>query len=144
MRLRTQTPHPPPPPPPQRAPGLGLAGFIAPMMDYGYSAFEFMTGNNRYPEPVRQPTPPPAYAALPLCAEGFTRSPEEGDVLVCPRCYRELCFNEPSPAAQAGSKKTYLSPAKNVRTKEEDGRDEVWVVKACGHVSAPSFLFREL
>lgn len=143
MHLRAQTPQPPLPP--QRERGLGLASFIQPALDYAAAAFPLRTAlgtpNSRYPEPDRRPAPPLAYSALEACADGFTRSPEEGDVLVCPRCDRELCVEEPTPAAQGSSKKNTSSSAKAIKTKQEQGRDEVWIVKACGHVSVDSFRF---
>ena len=43
--------------------------------------------------------------------EGFTASPEEDDVLLCPNCDRELC------------------------TGETELDQQVWVLKGCGHVS---------
>ncbi|KAL1302940.1 hypothetical protein AAFC00_003259 [Neodothiora populina] len=58
--------------------------------------------------PERAPTP--KYSPPPEPAPGFTRSPEEDDVLVCPNCEDEL-----------GLGKT-------------DQKKQVWVVKACGHV----------
>ena len=131
IHLRTQTPQRQP-----RASGVGMAGFIPPVMDYFTAGFDYLAGN-RYPEPVRQPTPPPAYEPLPPCAEGFTRSPQDGDVLVCPRCERELCVDDPTPANQITTENTSPnSKGKKAKTKEGEGREEVWVVKACGHVSA--------
>lgn len=56
----------------------------------------------------------PTYEAPPKAPSGFTRSPEEGDALACPNCDAELC---------AGP--------------EGDEKRQVWVIRACGHVSTP-------
>lgn len=55
-------------------------------------------------------TPPPTYKAPSPAQEGFTRSPREEDVLVCPNCEQEL------------------------GTGEEELKRQVWVVRSCGHV----------
>lgn len=60
--------------------------------------------------PPRPPTP--KYSPPPDPGPGFTRSPEEDDVLMCPNCKDELGLG---------------------RT---DEKKQVWIVKACGHVSA--------
>jgi hypothetical protein len=60
------------------------------------------------PGPQAHPAPPPA-------PEGFTRSPEEDEVLICPNCEEELC------------------------TGDDDIKQQVWAVKACGHVSCSRF-----
>ncbi|KAI4119271.1 MAG: hypothetical protein LQ345_000794 [Seirophora villosa] len=62
--------------------------------------------------PVTRQTqaPLPTYDAPPPPHAGFTRSPKEDDVLVCPNCEDEL-----------GQGK-------------DDVKRQVWVVKACGHV----------
>ncbi|MBE7179852.1 MAG: hypothetical protein INR71_01370, partial [Terriglobus roseus] len=59
------------------------------------------------------PAPAP-YEAPPPAPDGFTRSPREGDVLVCPNCGDEL-----------GEGKT-------------DRKKQMWVVKKCGHVGFPA------
>ncbi|OJD36005.1 ring finger domain-containing protein [Diplodia corticola] len=56
----------------------------------------------------------PTYEAPPKAPPGFTRSPAEGDVITCPNCDADLC------AGPEGGEKS-----------------QVWVIKACGHVSAP-------
>lgn len=53
---------------------------------------------------------PPTYDAPPPAREGFTRSPKEEDVLLCPNCEDEL------------------------GTGKDEVKRQVWVVKACGHV----------
>ncbi len=55
-------------------------------------------------------TPPPTYKAPSAAQPGFTRSPREEDVLVCPNCEEEL------------------------GTGEDELKRQVWVVRACGHV----------
>lgn len=60
------------------------------------------------------PARPPAYEPPTQVPEGFTRSPKEDEVLVCPNCGDELC---------EGSTKQ---------------KRQIWVVKKCGHVSIPS------
>ena len=76
------------------------------MMDYNMTAFDLGVegGGNRPPTPTYSP-PPPA-------EKGFTRGPEEDEVVVCPNCGDELAMGD------------------------SDIKQEVWVVKTCGHVSA--------
>ncbi|KAL8811270.1 MAG: hypothetical protein Q9223_002830 [Gallowayella weberi] len=63
---------------------------------------------------ARQPQPaPPTYDAPSPARKGFTRSPKEDDVLVCPNCEDEL------------------------GTGKDDIKRQVWVVKTCGHVRMP-------
>lgn len=59
--------------------------------------------------PPREPTP--KYSPPPEPGAGFTRSPQEDDVLICPNCKEELGIGS------------------------TDQKKQVWVVKACGHVS---------
>lgn len=66
--------------------------------------------------PVRPPTPhrpdPRDQPLEPLKAvrDGFTRTPAEGEELICPSCEEELC------------------------TGPKEGKRTVWAVKSCGHV----------
>ncbi|KAF2087855.1 hypothetical protein K490DRAFT_65135 [Saccharata proteae CBS 121410] len=83
----------------ERPPDLGIGRFG---LDYDAAAFDL--GYER-----DQPPPPPTYHAPSKAPEGFTRSPEEDEVLICPNCERELC---------SGS---------------EDANKQVWIIKACGH-----------
>ncbi|KAI4147995.1 MAG: hypothetical protein L6R39_002941 [Caloplaca ligustica] len=55
--------------------------------------------------------PPPTYDAPSPPRAGFTRSPKEEDILVCPNCGDELGLGK------------------------DDVKRQVWVIKACGHVS---------
>lgn len=85
-------------------------GFVAPDLNFG--AVGFNLGFEDEPEAV--PPPAPTYNAPAAAPEGFTRSPQEKDVLVCPNCDDELCIG--------GS----------------DQKRQVWLVKACGHVCTVS------
>lgn len=86
-------------PPPARTFDMAIA------MDYDMTGFDMgIIGGNRPPTPKYEP-PEPA-------APGFTRSPEEDEVVVCPNCGDELA----------------------VGTSEK--KQEVWVIKKCGHVSS--------
>lgn len=97
----------PPRGPPQRAHGHVRIGFIAPAMDFEMLGFDMGNhGGARVPEP-----PPPTYHAPEEAPGGFTRSPKETDVLVCPNCDDELCLGD------------------------DEVKKQVWLVKACGHVS---------
>jgi hypothetical protein len=53
------------------------------------------------------------YQAPPTPPEGFTRTPVDNDVLICPNCSEELCEGE------------------------DDVKKQVWAVKGCGHVRIP-------
>ena len=80
--------------------------FVAPNLNFGMVGFDLGYGGDR-PEP-----PPPTYEAPPPAPEGFTRSPEEDDVLVCPNCDSELCKGD------------------------DDVKKQVWIAKQCVHVSS--------
>lgn len=58
--------------------------------------------------------PTPKYEPPEKAAPGFTRSPGEDEEIVCPNCGDELAMGE------------------------EDIKQQVWVIKKCGHVSARS------
>ena len=66
--------------------------------------------NYDHPSHPQQQPRLPTYDPPPPAQEGFTRSPEEEDVLICPNCDDELGVGE------------------------NDMKRQVWVVKACGHV----------
>lgn len=97
-----------PQPPPRVRRGnqirMGVA-FVRPNLNFGMVGFDLGYERDR-PEP-----PPPTYEAPPSAPEGFTRSPEETDVLVCPNCDSELCKGD------------------------DDIKKQVWIAKSCGHVS---------
>lgn len=87
------------------------------IMDYRRDAFVA----ERKPDHV---APPPAKA-------GFTRSPTDDDVVVCPSCDEELVHDEDEeekdeePAAKRGGK---------TASRKEREEHPFWVVKECGHV----------
>lgn len=58
----------------------------------------------------RPPPPPPTYDAPSPPREGYTRSPKEDDVLICPNCDEELGSGQ------------------------SDMKKQVWVARKCGHV----------
>lgn len=94
-------------PPRRRGPRIH---FVAPNLDFGAVGFDM--GYEFEADHSAEPTPtPPTYSAPDAAPEGFTRSPQEEDVLICPNCNRELC---------AGI---------------SDLQRQVWLVKGCGHVS---------
>ena len=72
------------------------------MMDYDMTGFDMGLGGNRPPTPKYSPPPEPE--------KGFTRSPEEDEVVVCPNCGDELAMGD------------------------TDAKQKIWVVKTCGHV----------
>ena len=87
--------------------GDGHGVFVAPgPFNYHHAAFAVGPG----PAPRTQP-PVPTYDAPSLPRDGFTRSPTEDDILVCPNCEEELGVGD------------------------DDLKRQVWVVKSCGHVS---------
>jgi len=70
----------------------------------------------------------PQHVAPPPAKEGFTRSPEESQMIICPSCEEELIHkkDEEQPIVKKGGK----APSK--RDREEH---PFWVLKECGHVS---------
>jgi hypothetical protein len=75
--------------------------FQSPNLDFETQGFPF--GTDTRPVNHKQPSPLPA-------RPGFTRTPEEGDILVCANCDAELGEGD---------------------TEE---KRQVWVIKDCGHV----------
>jgi len=87
-----------------------LQNFITPNMDFGMAAFDLGYGQHGHGEvatPEREPSVVPILQPPP---EGFTRSPQEEDVLLCPACECELS------------------------TGEEEVKRQVWLLRKCGHV----------
>ncbi|TKA63673.1 hypothetical protein B0A49_09059 [Cryomyces minteri] len=82
---------------------VALEPHVLPMMNMNYNAVGFDLGVDARP-------PSPKYSPPPPAPEGFTRSPQEDDVLVCPNCGDELC------------------------TGESDIKRQAWLLKGCGHV----------
>ncbi|CAO2655462.1 Nn.00g105260.m01.CDS01 [Neocucurbitaria sp. VM-36] len=79
--------------------------FMAPTLDFEMVGFDIAMPGVRAQEP-----PPPTYEAPDKAPEGFTRSPGENDVLVCPNCGDELCVGD------------------------DEVKRQVWIAKGCGHV----------
>lgn len=92
------------------------------MMDYGQHAFV-------RPEPRKEDFVPP-----PPAREGFTRSPKEDDIVVCPACDEELMVDpmekEPGPEKKPSARK---------KSKADRAEHPFWVVRECGHVSLLSY-----
>ena len=63
-----------------------------------------------------QPVPPPKIEPLPPVQTGFTRTPREGDIFLCPNCDGELATDMGTENAELGNLKK-----------------QVWVAKHCGH-----------
>ena len=80
---------------------------LPPHLDYLSPAFDLEQPARRQPQPRLPTYDPPAPAQ-----EGFTRTPNKDDVLVCPNCDDELGLGD------------------------DEVKRQVWVVKACGHVCA--------
>ena len=78
-----------------------------------FSTQGFLMGD--VPRPPPPPPPPPTYDAPSPPRPGFTRSPAEDDVVVCPNCEEELGIGE------------------------DESKRQVWVIKSCGHVCAIIF-----
>jgi hypothetical protein len=91
---------------------------------------------NQHPFARPRQAPKPQHQSPPAAQEGFTRSPTEGDIVICPACQKELVAqkgkNEP-PFKKPGSK------APNKKDREEH---PFWVVKECGHVRFQTHQYR--
>ena len=70
----------------------------------------------------------PDHIAPPDAKAGFTRSPTEKDVVICPSCEEEL-IQDKDPD-EVAVKKSGKAP-----TRKEREEHPFWVVKSCGHVS---------
>ena len=80
----------------------GQQGGLDIRLDMGAVGFDLGLG--------RDSPPAPTYDPPEAVAEGFTRSPREGNVLICPNCEDELSVGD------------------------SDVKRQVWVAKQCGHV----------
>ncbi|KAL8860009.1 MAG: hypothetical protein Q9178_003558 [Gyalolechia marmorata] len=80
-------------------------------LDFSTQGFQMGDVTTQQPQPI-----PPTYDAPTAARKGFTRSPKEDDVLVCPNCEDEL------------------------GTGIDDSKRQVFVIKACGHVREPLLL----
>ncbi|PMD59119.1 uncharacterized protein K444DRAFT_424354 [Hyaloscypha bicolor E] len=68
----------------------------------------------------------PQHVAPPAAKEGFTRSPEESQTIICPSCEEELIHRkDEEPIVKKGGK----APSRKDREEHP-----FWVVKECGHV----------
>lgn len=81
-------------------------------MDFTMQGFNLQNPS----QPVQQPRPPPTYEKPPPAREGFTRDITGEDMLVCLNCEDELGVGD------------------------NDVKRQVWILKACGHVSTLSSL----
>lgn len=71
----------------------------------------------------------PDHVPPPPASEGFTRSPTEKDVVICPSCEEELIHDK-------GPDELVVKKGSKVPTRKEREEHPFWVVKNCGHVSA--------
>ena len=92
-----------------------------PGMDLNYDRDAFA---HRQPRKEEFVPPPPAQ-------DGFTRSPKEDDVIVCPGCDEEL---QVDPADEPGPEK---KPSARKKSKADRAEHPFWVLRDCGHVSSP-------
>jgi hypothetical protein len=79
--------------------------------------------NGAHPHSRPNHVPPPA------AKEGFTRSPTEKDVVICPSCEEELIHDK-------GPDELVVKKGSKAPTRKEREEHPFWVVKNCGHVSA--------
>ncbi|KAG9248920.1 hypothetical protein BJ878DRAFT_485992 [Calycina marina] len=81
-------------------------------MDYDQHAFAAPKQTHVPPEPAKP---------------GFTRSPKEGDTIICPSCDEELVHNKLE-------EQIIVKKGKKEPTKKEREEHPFWVLKDCGHV----------
>ncbi|KFX86671.1 hypothetical protein V490_08949, partial [Pseudogymnoascus sp. VKM F-3557] len=83
------------------------------------------------PEPRKAEHVPP-----PPVGDGFTRSPKEDDVIVCPACDEELVVGPEEPAAPTSTPTATGKQATKAKARSRKDREEhpFWVVRECGHV----------
>lgn len=87
------------------------------------------------PEPRKAEHVPP-----PPVSEGFTRSPKEDDVIVCPACDEELVVGPEEPAAGTPTATGKQAAKAKARSRKDREEHPFWVVRECGHVSNFPFL----
>ena len=80
--------------------------------DYQQPAFQMDNRESETPQVTSEPYKPP-----PKAKEGFTRNVEEEEVLICPACNEELASGE------------------------GEVKQQVWIIKQCGHVSPTRHTF---
>ena len=82
-----------------------IQNFNPPDLDFDAVGFELQTNDQTQPPPAH-----PTYEAPPPPGEGFTRSPEEDDTVICPNCDNELGQGN------------------------DEIKRQIWVIRSCGHV----------
>jgi hypothetical protein len=90
-----------------------LDDFQRPRLNYEAQGFELIGATPSSPPPLHSSP----YKAPRAPAPGFTRKVEEDDIVVCPHCGDEL------------------------GTGSDDVKQQIWVVKQCGHVSSRRLIF---
>lgn len=91
-----------------------LDAFQRPRLNYEAQGFELIGAAHASPPPrSSSPYKPPRASA-----QGFTRKVEEDEIVVCPHCGDEL------------------------GTGDDDLKQQIWVVKQCGHVSSLCLVLR--
>jgi hypothetical protein len=91
------------------------------MPDLHYDQHAF--GQARQPDVQANP---PLYEAPSAAKEGFTRSPTENDIIICPACEQELVAKNDEDQTAVKKSKT--------QNKKDRAEHPFWVVKTCGHV----------
>ena len=86
--------------------------FDQPVLNFETVGFELARN-----DPPAAPPPRPTYSAPPAPPAGFTRTPTEDDVVVCPNCDSEL-------------------------GQGDEIKRQVWVIRSCGHVRFGSGIAR--
>ena len=86
-------------------------------LNFVAQGFAMSSGGGQAAENARARAPPPAYDPPSPPRTGYTRSPREEDILLCPNCGEELGVGK------------------------DDIKKQVWVIKRCGHVSLTFYSF---
>jgi hypothetical protein len=94
----------------------------------GPDFLQVLAGQLQDPAPINQGPQKPDHVPPEPAKDGFTRSPTEKDVVICPSCEEELVHDKDpeEPVVKKGGK---------APTRKEREEHPFWVVKACGHVS---------
>jgi hypothetical protein len=121
---------------------LGFAGHVPGWQDLELAAVIFGHHNNQqmphvlnYEHHAFAPRPPPAkpeHQPPAKATEGFTRSPLEEDIIICPACEEELVSQPDGTVEPAAAPKKVSSRPPSKKDREEH---PFWAVRACGHVS---------
>jgi hypothetical protein len=107
--------------------GQDPGGQVAVHFGQWLGAPQVMPGNLDYQRHAFDDRKPDHVAPLPP-KHGFTRSPTEGDVVICPSCEEELIHRK--DAEEVVVKKGGKAP-----TRKEREEHPFWVLKDCGHVN---------